>query len=233
MSTPHIEAQKGDIAKTILLPGDPLRAKFIADHYLDDVKIFNRVRNMFGFTGRYRGREISVMGTGMGIPSIGIYAHELIEVFGVENLIRIGSAGAYSPDLNLFDIVIGMGACTDSNFAHQFDLEGHFSAICSYELLKKAVAAAEKLGYPVHVGNVFSADVFYNSQTDAWKKWMAMGVLAVEMESYGLYTTAASLGAKALTILTISDSFHKKEITTPEQRQTAFTQMMDIALSME
>ncbi|MDO5755297.1 MAG: purine-nucleoside phosphorylase [Tissierellia bacterium] len=232
MGTPHIEASKGDIAKTVLMPGDPLRAKFIAETYLDDVKQFNAVRNMFGYTGTYQGKEISVMGSGMGIPSIGIYSYELITKYGVENIIRIGSAGAYSPDLKLYDVVIGMGACTDSNFAHQYDLEGTYSAICSYDLLKKATDAAEKLGTEVHVGNIFSADVFYNKNSEEWKKWMDMGVLAVEMETYGLYCTAAATGANALTLLTISDSFHSEEKTTPEERQTSFTKMMEIALEL-
>ena len=232
MSTPHIEAKKGDIAKTVLLTGDPLRAKFIADNFLEDVKQFNAVRNMFGYTGKYKGKEISVMGTGMGIPSIGIYSYELINEYGVENLIRIGSAGAYSKDLDLYDVVIAMGSCSDSNFAHQFDLEGTFSAICDYDLLRKAVNVAEEKNIDVHVGNVFSADIFYNQKSEEWKKWEKMGVLAVEMESYGLYLTAKANNARALTILTISDSFHSDKQTTPEERQTSFTKMMEIALEL-
>ncbi len=201
MSTPHIEAKKGDIAKTVLLPGDPLRAKFIADNFLEDVKQFNAVRNMFGYTGKYKGKEISVMGTGMGIPSIGIYSYELINEYGVKNLIRIGSAGAYSK-------------------------------ICDYDLLRKAVNVAEEKNIDVHVGNVFSADIFYNQKSEEWKKWEKMGVLAVEMESYGLYLTAKANNARALTILTISDSFHSDKQTTPEERQTSFTKMMEIALEL-
>ena len=222
-----IEAKKGDIAKTVLLPGDPLRAKFIADNFLEDVKQFNAVRNMFGYTGKYKGKEISVMGTGMGIPSIGIYSYELINEYGVENLIRIGTAGAYSKDLDLYDVVIAMGSCSDSNFAHQFDLEGTFSAICDYDLLRKAVNVAESKNI-----DVFSADIFYNQKSEEWKKWEKMGVLAVEMESYGLYLTAKANNARALTILTISDSFHSDKQTTPEERQTSFTKMMEIALEL-
>ena len=191
-------------------------SKLLGGYY---VKQFNAVRNMFGYTGKYKGKEISVMGTGMGIPSIGIYSYELINEYGVENLIRIGTAGAYSKDLDLYDVVIAMGSCSDSNFAHQFDLEGTFSAICDYDL-------------DVHVGNVFSADIFYNQKSEEWKKWEKMGVLAVEMESYGLYLTAKANNARALTILTISDSFHSDKQTTPEERQTSFTKMMEIALEL-
>lgn len=228
--TPHNEAKKGDIKDTVLMPGDPLRAKYIAENFLTDVKQFNAVRNMFGFSGKYKGKELSVMGSGMGIPSIGIYAHELYENYDVKNIIRVGSCGAYNKDLKLFDLVIAMGASSDSNFAHQFNLPGLISAICDFELLKKAVISAEKLDMNVKVGNVFSSDVFYNNNEDEWKRWEDMGILAVEMESYGLYLTAQKLGKKALTILTVSDSFHIKEQTTPKEREKSFNDMILVAL---
>lgn len=228
--TPHNEAKKGDIKDTVLMPGDPLRAKYIAENFLTDVKQINAVRNMFGFSGKYKGKELSVMGSGMGIPSIGIYAHELYENYDVKNIIRVGSCGAYNKDLKLFDLVIAMGASSDSNFAHQFNLPGTISAICDFELLKKAVISAEKLDMNVKVGNVFSSDVFYNNNEDEWKRWEEMGILAVEMESYGLYLTAQKLGKKALTILTVSDSFHIKEQTTPKEREKSFNDMILVAL---
>lgn len=228
--TPHNEAKKGDIKDTVLMPGDPLRAKYIAENFLTDVKQFNAVRNMFGFSGKYKGKELSVMGSGMGIPSIGIYAHELYENYDVKNIIRVGSCGAYNKDLKLFDLVIAMGASSDSNFAHQFNLPGTISAICDFELLKKAVISAEKLDMNFRVGNVFSSDIFYNNNEDEWKRWEDMGILAVEMESYGLYLTAQKLGKKALTILTVSDSFHIKEQTTPKEREKSFNDMILVAL---
>ena len=230
--TPHNNAQKGDIAKTVLMPGDPLRAKFIADTYLEDVKCFNTVRNMLGFTGKYKGKEISVMAHGMGIPSIGIYSYELFNFYGVENIIRIGSAGAISTDLHIGDVVIGMGACTDSNYPSQFGMPGTFAPIASYPLLKQAVAAAEELGYNYSVGNILSSDVFYTEDPDCLKKWQKMGVLAVEMESAGLYCNAARAGKNALCLLTISDCPFTGEATTAEERQTKFTQMMEIALRL-
>lgn len=228
--TPHNEAKKGDIKDTVLMPGDPLRAKYIAENFLTDVKQFNAVRNMFGFSGKYKGKELSVMGSGMGIPSIGIYAHELYANYDVKNIIRVGSCGAYNKDLKLFDLVIAMGASSDSNFAHQFNLPGSISAICDFELLKKAVISAEKLDMNFRVGNVFSSDIFYNNNEDEWKRWEDMGILAVEMESYGLYLTAQKLGKKALTILTVSDSFHIKEQTTPKEREKSFNDMILVAL---
>ena len=232
MATPHIEAEKGQIAETILLPGDPLRAKFIAYSYLENVKQFNTTRNMYGYTGEYKGKEISVMGTGMGIPSMGIYAYELIHEYGVKRLIRVGSAGSYQKNLQLYDIVIAMGSSSDSNFAHQYDLEGHLSATASWKLLSQAVEVAKEKGIPVHVGDVYSSDIFYNSKSENWKKWEKMGILAVEMESYGLYLTAKAAGVDALTILTISDSFHFKTQTTAKERETSFTKMMEIALEL-
>lgn len=232
MSTPHNNAKKGDIAETILLPGDPLRAKFIAETFLQDVVQFNAVRNMFGYTGTYKGKKVSVMGTGMGCASIGIYSYELIHTYGVKNLIRVGSCGAYDPELDLFDVVLGMGASSNSNYASQYNLPGTLSVTASYELLSKAKNVADEMGVNAVVGNVYSSDIFYNADPDAWKKWARMGVKAVEMEAYALYCNAMYAGVNALTILTVSDSFHKKEETTPEQRQTAFTNMMEIALEL-
>lgn len=228
--TPHNEAKRGDIKDTVLMPGDPLRAKYIAENFLTDVKQFNAVRNMFGYSGKYKGKELSVMGSGMGIPSIGIYAHELYEQYDVKNIIRVGSCGAYSKDLKLFDLVIAMGASSDSNFAHQFNLPGTIAAICDFDLLRKAVTSAEKLDMNVRVGNVFSSDVFYNNNEDEWKRWEELGILAVEMECYGLYLTAQKLGKKAIGILTVSDSFHLKEQTTPKEREKSFNDMILVAL---
>ena len=228
--TPHIQAQVGEIAETILLPGDPLRAKFISDTYLENVKQFNATRNMFGFTGTYKGRPVSVMGTGMGCPSMGIYSYELIHIYGCKNLIRIGTAGTMQPNVHVKEMVFGMGACTTSNYVKLMGLPGTFAPICSFELLEKAVASAKALGYTYHVGNILSSDVFYGVDLPHGKTWPEMGVLAVEMESAALYTNAAAAGANALCILTISDG--PDEVTTAEERQTAFTQMMEVALSL-
>lgn len=228
--TPHIGAKVGEIAETILLPGDPLRAKFIADTYLENVKQFNTTRNMFGFTGTYKGRPVSVMGTGMGCPSMGIYSYELIHVYGCKNLIRIGTAGTQQPFVHAREMVFAMGSCTNSNYAAMQGLPGTYCPICSYELLEKAVASAKALGYKYHVGNVLSGDVFYGVDLPHGKTWAEMGVLAGEMESAALYTNAAAAGVNALCIVTISDG--PEEITTAEERQTAFTQMMEVALSL-
>lgn len=230
--TPHNEGKIGDFAKTVLMPGDPLRAKFIATHYLENVRQVNGIRNMLAFTGTYKGKEVTVMGSGMGMPSIGIYSYELFAFYGVENIIRIGSCGSYQKDINLYDIIICQGSCTDSNFASQYNLNGTFSAIASYELLEKAVAAAKKHKANYHVGNILASDVFYGANDDNWKKWADMGVLGVEMESYALYCNAAYLHKKALTILTVSDSFISSKETTAEERQNSFTQMMEIALEL-
>ncbi|NLY45142.1 MAG: purine-nucleoside phosphorylase [Tissierella sp.] len=232
MTTAHISAKKGDIAETILLPGDPLRAKFIADTFLEDVVQFNAVRNMFGYTGTYKGKKISVMGSGMGVPSIGIYSYELINFYGVKNLIRVGSCGAYNEDLKLYDIILGMGACTNSNYAHHYELPGTFSAIASWDLLYKAKQVADQKGIDIKVGNILSSDVFYNANPDAYKKWASMGVLAVEMEAYALYCNAAAAGVNALTILTVSDSLVTKLETTSDERETGFSKMMEIALEL-
>lgn len=232
MSTPHNSAKMGDFAETVLLPGDPLRAKFIAENFLTDVVQVNGVRNMLGYTGYYKGKRVSVMGSGMGMPSIGIYCYELYAFYGVKTIIRVGSCGAYVPECKLFDIIIAQGACTNSNWAHQYGLPGVYSAIGDFETLKKAYDVCKERNYPVHVGNILSSDIFYNDQPEVWQKWAKMGCLGVEMESYALYCTAAALGKKALCILTVSDSFISKEETTAEQRQTSFKQMMEVALEV-
>lgn len=229
MSTPHNSAQPGDIAETVLLPGDPLRAKFIADHFLEDPVQFNTVRNMLGYTGTYHGKKISVMGTGMGCASIGIYSYELIHFYGVKNLIRIGSCGAMQEGIKLGDIVMAMGANTDTNYAHQYHLPGTYSATASYELLVKAQQAAEKNHFPYVIGNIVSSDIFYG-ETPEWKEWAKMGTLAAEMESFALYCNAARAGVKALGIFTVSDSMVTGEEMSAEDRQNSFTNMMKVAL---
>ena len=231
MSTPHNEAGKGEIAKTVLMPGDPLRAKYIADHYLEGARCFNTVRNMLGYTGTYHGKEVSVMGGGMGMPSVGIYSYELYHFYDVESIIRIGSAGALQDELNARDIVIGMGACTNSNYAMQYRLPGTFAPIASYGLLEKAVNAAKAAGVSYKVGNVFSSDTFYDD-AGSLGDWRKMGVLAVEMESAALYMNAARTGKNALCLLTISDNPLTGEETTAEERQNSFTKMMEIALEI-
>lgn len=230
--TPHNAAKEGEIAKTVLMPGDPLRAKFIADTFLTDVACFNTVRNMLGFTGIYQGKRVSVMGGGMGMPSVGIYTYELFHFYDVDNIIRIGSAGGIADNVQVRDIVIGMGACTDSNYASQYRLPGTFAPIASYGLLSRAVKEAERLKYPVKVGNILSSDVFYGDDGDALAKWKKMGVLAVEMEAAALYMNAARAGKNALCMLTISDCPFTGESLSAEDRQTSFTQMMEIALSL-
>ncbi len=231
--TPHIGAQVGEIAETILLPGDPLRAKYIADNFLTDVKQFNATRNMFGYTGYYKGKRVSVMGTGMGCPSMGIYSYELIHFYGCKNLIRVGTAGAMKEEVKVRDIVFGMGACTTSNYVKQFALPGDYSCICNFDLLRKAVEKAEEKGMNYHVGNILSSDMFYNPEKPpVGVSWDKMGVLAVEMESAALYSNAAYAGVNALCILTISDSLVTGEATTAEERQTTFTNMMEIALEL-
>ena len=229
--TPHIGAKYGEIASTVIMAGDPLRAKFMAEKYLDNPVQFNNVRGMLGFTGTYKGKPVSVMGHGMGIPSIGIYTYELYSFYGVKTIIRIGSAGAIHKDLHIGDLVLAMGACTDSNYAAQYALPGTFAPIADYGLLRNAVNACEAFGYNYKVGNVVSSDVFYSDipQTD---KWIKMGVLAVEMEAAALYMNAARSGNKAMAMFTISDHILTGEATTAEERQTTFTRMMDVALSL-
>ncbi|MFC4799071.1 purine-nucleoside phosphorylase [Neobacillus sp. GCM10023253] len=230
--TPHIKPNGAEIAETILLPGDPLRAKFIAETYLENAQQFNSVRNMFGYTGTYKGKKISVMGTGMGMPSMSLYSWELIHIFGVKNLIRIGTCGAIQDHMNLYDLVLAMGASTDSRYVHQYNLPGEFANIASFELLDKAKKAADQKGLPVHVGNILTSDIFYNADPTALEKWQKMGILSVEMETAGLYLNAAYAGVNALTILTVSDHILRREQTTPEERQTAFTNMMEVALEL-
>lgn len=232
MTTAHNKAIKGDIAETILLPGDPLRAKFIAENFLENVTQFNTIRNMFGYTGTYNGKKVSVMGTGMGCASIGIYSYELIHFYGVKNLIRIGSCGAFDPKLNLYDIILGIGSSTDTNYAHQYELPGTYSATASFELLSKAKQIADDSNIKTIVGNILSSDIFYNANPDSWKKWAKMGILAAEMESFALYCNAAVAGVNALTILTVSDSIVNQQETTAEEREKAFTNMMKIALGL-
>lgn len=231
-STPHINPNGVPIAETILLPGDPLRAKFIAETYLDDAVQFHSVRNAFGYTGTYQGKEVSVMGSGMGIPSISLYAWELIHDFGVKKLVRVGSCGSLQKDLNLYDVVIGQAACTDSNFLSQYNLPGTYAPIASYRLIEDVRNRAKEAGITTHVGNVLSSDVFYNYQDDVNQRWAAMGVLAVEMESAGLYATAAEAGVEALGIFTVSDNIVTGEATTASEREKAFTTMMELALPL-
>lgn len=232
MPTPHNQALEGQIAKTVLMPGDPLRAKVLAEKYLTNVTQFNNVRGMLGFTGLYNGKPVSVMGSGMGMPSIGIYSYELFHFYGVERIIRIGSAGAIDPDLHIGDIAIGMASCTNSNYASQYNLPGTFSPIASFQLVRRAVEAAEQLGYRYKVGNLLSSDTFYDDDPNSLQKWQKMGVLAVEMESAALFLNAARAGKEALCICTISDCPFTGEAASAEERQNKFTQMMEVALSL-
>ncbi|HEY4606016.1 MAG TPA: purine-nucleoside phosphorylase [Acidimicrobiia bacterium] len=230
MPTPHLSAEKGDFAPSILLPGDPLRAKHIADNFLQDVKQVNEVRNMLGFTGSYDGVPVSVMGTGMGIPSASIYASELIAEYGVERLIRVGSCGGILPSVKLRDVVLAIGACTDSGVNRARYGGQDFAATADFALLRAAAEAAEAKGIEVKVGNVHSADLFYNPDPAAFDRMEAMGVLAVEMEAAGLYGVAAEKGGRALTIATVSDHVRTGESTTSEERQRTFDAMVEIAL---
>lgn len=230
--TPHIAAKEGDFAKTVLMPGDPLRAKFIAETFLTDAVLVNNVRGVNGYTGYYNGKRVSVMASGMGIPSMGIYSYELFNFYDIDNIIRIGTAGSIHPDLKIRNVVLAMGACTDSNYGAQYELPGTFAPIASFELLRKAVKVIEEMGnIGYKVGNVVSSDVFYSDRqtTSAWQK---MGALAIEMESAALYMNAARAGKNALTICTISDSLVTGEVTTAEERQTSFDDMMKIALEI-
>ncbi|BAX56063.1 Purine nucleoside phosphorylase DeoD-type [Photobacterium damselae subsp. piscicida] len=230
MATPHINVEFGDFAETVLMPGDPLRAKFIAETYLEDAKEVCNVRNMFGYTGTYKGHKISVMGHGMGIPSCSIYVHELIKDFGVKNVIRIGSCGAVHDDVKLMDVIIGMGASTDSK-VNRIRFNNHdFAAIADFHLLETAVNQARSQNVPVRVGNVFSADLFYSPEVDLFDKMEKLGILGVDMEAAGIYGVAAELGAKALTILTVSDHIKRGEKLSSEDRQKSFNDMMNVAL---
>ena len=230
--TPHNAAKQGDIAKTVLMPGDPLRAKFIAETFLTNVTEYNSVRGMLGFTGEYNGKRVSVQGSGMGIPSIGIYSYELYNFYDVDNIIRVGTAGTLTDSLDIGDLAIGMGACTNSSYSDQFNLPGTYAPIASYELMKKAIDAAEKLGIHYGVGNILSSDTFYDDRDDFLKRWSAMGILAVEMEAAALYMNAARARKNALCILTISDSPFKGKATTAEEREKTFTNMMKVALEL-
>lgn len=229
MSTPHNNACKGEIAKTVLMPGDPLRAKFIAENYLENPVCYNEVRGMLGFTGTYKGVPISVQGSGMGIPSIGIYSWELFNEYEVDNIIRVGTAGAISETAGLRDVIIAQSASTNSHYGDQFGLPGTYAPTASWNLLSAAVKAAEKKKCTFHVGNILSSDTFYDD-SNSLSAWAKMGVLAVEMESAGLYMNAARAGKNALCILTVSDCPLRDLSTTAEERQTSFRDMMEIAL---
>lgn len=228
--TPHISAAKGQIAKTVLMPGDPLRSKFIAENYLEKPVLVNDVRGVQGYTGKWRGVPVTVMASGMGIPAIGIYSWELYNFYDVDNIIRIGSAGGLQDDLQLMDIVMGIGACTDSNYAHQFNLNGIFAPTADYVLLSEAVSAAMEKGITPRVGNLLSSDNFYSDGSDGPDSWKKMGVLAVEMEGAGLYMNAARAGKRALCICTISDHLYRGGELSSDERQNSLTQMIEIAL---
>ncbi len=229
--TPHIKATEGDFAKTVLMPGDPKRSEFIAKNFLSDAKLINDVRGVKGFTGKYKNKEVSVMASGMGMPSIGIYSYELYNFFGVENIIRVGSAGGISDKVNIMDVIIGMGACTDSSFASQYRLNGTFAPIADYKMLKIAAEQAEKSGATYHIGNLLSSDIFYSDNNSANDPWKKMGVLAVEMEAAALYMNAARAGKKALAICTCSDHLYKGLSISSQERETSFTKMIEIALN--
>ena len=230
--TPHITANYGDFAKTVLMPGDPLRAKFIAENFLENAVLVNNVRGVNGYTGYYNGKRVSVMASGMGQPSIGIYSYELFNFYGVENIIRIGSCGSFDKDLHVRDIIIAQGACTNGNYAMQYNLPGTFCPIADFDLCRRAAELCEKAGVRYKVGNIFSSDMFYDDMNSGMQ-WAKMGVLGVEMESAALYCNAARAGKKALCICTVSDSFlHPEENTTAEERQNSFTAMMKIALEL-
>ena len=234
--TPHIKAVPADFAPTVLMPGDPLRSRFIAENYLTAPRLVNDVRGVQGYTGTYRGQPVSVMASGMGMPSMAIYSYELFSFFGVECILRVGSAGALRPEVQLRDIVLGMGACTNSHFAHQYRLPGPFAPIADYGVLRTAADLAEERGLPCHIGNLLSSDTFYGDDSHLPPEqrdnaaWSRMGVLAVEMEAAALYMNAARCGKKALAICTVSDHILTGEATTAQERQTSFTQMMELAL---
>ncbi len=229
--TPHIKATSADFAKTVLMPGDPLRSKFVAETFLEDAKLVNNVRGIQGYTGTYKGVPVSVMASGMGMPSIGIYSYELYNFFGVENIIRIGSAGGLSPNVKMREIVFGMGACTTSNYAVQYGLEGTYAPIADYTLMRAAIEEAERCGAVYSVGNLLSSDIFYNANSSAKDRWIDMGVLAVEMEAAALYMNAAKAKKRALAMCTVSDHLITGESVDSEARQKSFTEMMEIALN--
>ncbi|MBO5982858.1 MAG: purine-nucleoside phosphorylase [Clostridia bacterium] len=230
--TPHITAKLGDFADTVLMPGDPLRAKFIAENFLEDAVLVNNVRGVNGYTGYYKGKRVSVMASGMGQPSIGIYSYELFNFYDVKTVIRIGSCGSFHEDLHVRDIIVAMGACTNGNYAMQYNLPGTYAPIADFDLVRRAAELCEKAGVNYKVGNIFSSDIFYD-ESNSGMEWTKMGVLGVEMESAALYCNAARAGKKALCICTVSDSFiHPEENTTAEERQNSFTKMMEIALEL-
>ncbi|MCR5836201.1 MAG: purine-nucleoside phosphorylase [Lachnospiraceae bacterium] len=228
--TPHIDATPEDFAKTVLMPGDPLRSKFIAENFLENAKLVNNVRGIQGYTGTYNGTKVSVMASGMGMPSIGIYSYELFNFFDVENIIRIGSAGSINMDVKVRDLVFAMGASTNSNFARQFQLPGTYAPTADYNLLKTAIEQAEAAGANYHVGNILSSDTFYDAQEDATKRWIDMGLLCIEMETAALYMNAAKAGKRALGLFTISDHILTGESLPASERQNSFTEMMEVAL---
>ena len=230
--TPHIDARPADVAKTVLMPGDPLRAKLVAENFLTDAVLFNNVRGVQGYTGTYRGTRVSVMASGMGMPSIGIYSYELYEAFDVENIIRIGSAGAMREHVHVGDIVLGMGACTDSNYADHYGLGGTFAPICDFSMLQTATRLAEEKGLIHHVGNLLSTDVFYGESEEFTRRWAEMGVLAVEMEAAALYMNAARAGKRALAVCTVSDSLVTGEAMDALSRQVALTDMITLCLDV-
>lgn len=232
MGTPHNSAVLGDFGKTVLMPGDPLRAKFVAENFLTNARLVNNVRGIGGYTGEYKGKTVSVMASGMGMPSMGIYSYELFSMYDVDNIIRIGSAGSINENIHVRDLVLGMGACTNSRYASQYKLPGTFAPIASYKLLSTAVDVAKELKLNYHVGNLLSSDTFYNDDADATEKWAKMDVMAIEMEAAALYMNAAKLRKNALAICTISDHILTGEVTTAEERQNTFTAMMETALEV-
>lgn len=231
MSTPHNAAKVGEIAETVIMSGDPLRAKFMSEKFLDSAACFNTVRNMFGYTGTYQGRPVSVMGHGMGMPSIGIYTYELYHFYGVRQIIRVGTAGSIQKGINIGDIILAQGACTDSNYLHQYGLPGTYAPIADFDLLSRAVDKCKEMGVDYQVGNVLSSDIFYDDNKE-WHQWQKMGILALEMESAALYANAARAGKKALALFTVSDNLIEAKAATAEQRQQAFTDMMEVAFSL-
>ena len=229
--TPHIGAQYGEIADTVIMAGDPLRVKFMAENFLENPVLFNNVRGMLGYTGTYKGKRVSMMGHGMGMPSIGIYTYELYNFYDVKTIIRVGSAGSLHEDLKLGDLIIAMGACTNSSYGRQFEVPGIYGPIADFDLLRAAADTCDRMGFRYRVGNVLSSDTFYNENAHN-EKWMQLGVMAVEMEVAALYMNAARAGRRALAIMTISDHIITGEATTAEERQTTFTKMMEVALSL-
>ena len=230
--TPHISASPEDFGKTVLLPGDPLRSKFIAENYLDNARLINNVRGVQGYTGTYKDVPVTVMASGMGMPSMGIYSYELFNVFGVENIIRIGSAGGIADNVKLRDIVIAMGCSTNSNYADQYNLPGRMAPLADFDMLEKSVNVCREKKFSYHVGNIITSDVFYNDDTEFNLKWKKMGILAVEMEAAALYYNAARAGKKALAICTVSDHVMRGESLPAIERQESFTDMMEVALEV-